>query len=49
MKKYQRLTDIVEATLDEQVSVRSVLVTAGAITIGAIVLRLVQKRKKDDN
>ena len=47
MKKYQPLTDIVEAALDEQVSVKSVLVTAGALTVGAIIWRLVQKRKRD--
>ncbi len=49
MKKYQPLMDIVESLLDEQVSVKSVLVTAGALTVGAIVLRLVQKRKRDGN
>ena len=48
MTKYHPLTDIIEAALDEQVSVKSVLVVASAITIGAIVLKLVlQNRKKD--
>ena len=48
MTKYQRLTDIIEAALDVQVSVKSALITAGALTIGAIVLKLVlQKRRKD--
>jgi|TARA_R100000808_G_scaffold16145_1_gene36628 hypothetical protein len=47
MKKYQPLMDIVESLLDEQVSVKSVLVTAGALTVGAIIWRLVQKRKRD--
>ena len=49
MKKYQPLMDIVESLLDEQVSVKSVLVTAGALTVAAIILRLVQKRKRDGN
>tara|TARA_R100001086_G_C11765845_1_gene239458 strand:- start:544 stop:693 length:150 start_codon:yes stop_codon:yes gene_type:complete len=49
MTKYNRLTDIVEAALDERVSVKNVLVVAAGITIGAIVLRLVQKRKRDGN
>ena len=45
MKKYQRLTDIVEAALDEQVSVKNVLIAIGSITVGTIVWKLVQKRK----
>ena len=49
MTKYHPLTDIIEAALDEQVSVKSVLVAAGAVTIGAIVLKLVLKRKRDGN
>ena len=49
MKKYKPLIDIVETALDEQVSVKSVLVTAGALTVGAIIWRLVQKRKRDGN
>ena len=49
MKKSQPLMDIVEAALDERVSVKSVLITAGAITVGAIIWRLVQKRKRDGN
>ena len=49
MKKYQPLMDIVEAGLDERVSVKSVLITAGALTVGAIIWRLVQKRKRDGN
>ena len=49
MTKYNRLTDIVEAALDERVSVKSVLITAGALTVGAIIWRLVQKRKRDGN
>ncbi len=49
MKKYEPLIDIVETALDEQVSVKSVLVTAGALTVGAIIWRLVQKRKRDGN
>ena len=48
MTRYERLTDIVEAAVDEQVSVKTVLITAGIITAGAIVLKLIlQKRKKD--
>ena len=47
MKKYEPLIDIVESLLDEQVSVKSVLVTAGALTVGAIIWRLVQKRKRE--
>jgi len=50
MTKYQRLTDITEAALEEQVSVKSVLIGASALTVGAIVLKLIlQKRKKDAN
>ena len=49
MKKYEPLMDIIEAALEERVSVKSVLVTAGALTVGAIILRLVQKRKRDGN
>ena len=49
MKKYQPLADIVEAALDQEVSVKSVLITAGALTVGAIVLKLVLKRKRDGN
>ena len=48
MTKYQTLVDIIEAGLDARVTVKSVLVGAGALTIGAIVLKLIlQKRKKD--
>ena len=49
MKKYESLMDIIEAALEERVSVKSVLVTAGALTVGAIIWRLVQKRKRDGN
>ncbi len=49
MKKYEPLMDIIEAALEERVSVKSVLVTAGALTVGAIIWRLVQKRKRDGN
>ena len=43
MKKYEPLMDIIEAALEARVSVKSVLVTAGALTVGAIIWRLVQK------
>ena len=36
--------DIVEAGLDERVSVKSVLITAGALTVGAIIWKLMQKK-----
>ena len=49
MKKYEPLMDIIEAALEERVSVKSDLVTAGALTVGAIIWRLVQKRKRDGN
>ena len=49
MKKYEPLMDIIEAALEERVSVKSVLVTSGALTVGAIIWRLVQKRKRDGN
>jgi len=49
LKKYEPLIDIVETALDEQVSVKSVLVVAGVLTVGAIIWRLVQKRKRDGN
>ena len=49
MKKYEPLMDIIEAALEERVSVKSVLISAGALTVGAIIWRLVQKRKRDGN
>ena len=39
--------DIIEAALEERVSVKIVLISAGALTVGAIIWRLVQKRKSD--
>ena len=41
--------DIIEAALEARVSVKSVLISAGALTVGAIIWRLVQKRKRDGN
>ena len=48
MKK-SRLTDIVEAALEEEVSIKNVLIAAGAITATILVIRFVRKRQGDDN
>ena len=43
----ENLRYTVRNLLDEEISLKNLLIATGTVTIGAIIWRLVQKRKRD--